>query len=695
MRAYALALVAISMLAACDSERIPADFEAQINPSRTWYHTGQTVLLLGVVTDGLGEAIDDVEVIWTVEPAGAATLDAPLMAPTNASFTLNTEGSASFTGCVVPREEDVAPFLCDTLRIRIDDGMPALEVETPTPGAEIEGGDGITVRGSVADRSMVNVYLNGTPAVVDEMGRFEGTVEGYFGVNHLVVSATDGLTDVSDVEMDVLWAPSFTPALGPDGTPLVQLDDGLSVWLGQDFFDDGAPVDTTARPVTTNDMADVLQLVIASLDVGSFIPDPVVDNPGTFTLRVTDAAITEAQVEIDVTEEGADLFVRLGRVSANTSGVLMIEGTSLPLTGSVSGSAVAYAPLTIRKDGPDAELVVELGTLVVGLESVQGEFVSSETAAVFRLAEGLFRTTIEDALVAALQDTLAGSVPGILRDAFGSIDTALAGQSIELNSAPLPPVRIEIDGRMTQLRSSFRRDLTAVLRTDISTTTPSVHPDSLGVPRLTTLRALPFVNEGSLQLGIRLAMLNGLLHSLWASGLLDIDATSILPDGISGLVSEARIVGRMQPLLRPPRADETDTLVLSLGQLELELRFMGEPVRFAMSLDAGVSITLTASRIAVDVAEVPTLHIWTLQAPSNPRLLSADTIETLLLDLWPSLRESVVGGLAIDLPLPAIGDLGGLAPDLAGLTLSLDMTDALRTRRGVLVMRAEMTGELP
>jgi sodium-dependent dicarboxylate transporter 2/3/5 len=47
---------------------------------------------------------------------------------------------------------------------------------------------------------------------------------------------------------------------------------------------------------------------------------------------------------------------------------------------------------------------------VVGLETVQGDFVSPETTAIFRLAEGLLRTTLEDALVDALEDTLAATV---------------------------------------------------------------------------------------------------------------------------------------------------------------------------------------------------------------------------------------------------------------------------------------------
>jgi len=697
MRRLTISLALLALLASCGGEgdRVPTAIDVRISPSRTWYHTGQEVMLAAQVVDQNLEPIEGPMVQWTVEPASAATGPSE---GESATFTLSTEGVVTFTACVPLTPEEVEAGiepLCGSVRARVDDGQPSLEVTSPRPGDELTGDEGIVVTGSVADRSMVNVYINGVPAEVDAMGRFSGAVEGFFGTNHLVVTASDGLTDVSEVEMDVLWAPAYTPALSPDGTPLVQLDDGLALWLGQGFFDDGTGVDVRARPAMTDDLADVLALVIGSLDPNGFIPDPVIDSGPSFTLRVTNAMIGDPTVEIDVTDDGAELFVRLGAISADTSGGLIVEGTSLPLTGRVSGSAVAFAPLTIRKTGPDAELEVEMGELVVGLESVQGEFVSPETAAVFRLAEGLFRTTLEDALVDALQETLASTVPDVLRDALGSIDTALAGQSIELDSAPFPPVRIEIDGRIAELRSTFRRDLTATLRTDVGTTTMSVYPESRGVPRVTTLPALPFVNEGSMQLGVRLALLNGLLHSLWASGLLDVDATTILPDAVSGLVSEARLLGRMQPVLRPPRPEESDALVLTVGQLELELLFMGEVVRFGMTLDAGVDITLADNRLAVEVSEEPRLRIWVLQPPSNPRLLTADTVETLLLDLWPTLRESVVGGLSFDLPIPALGDLGGLAPGVAELTLSLDRVDELRFRRGVLVLEAELTGTLP
>lgn len=694
------ALLAASLaalaLAACTSDPVPTAIEARVAPSRTWYHTGQDVEVTGVLTDSLGEEVLDREVAWTAEPADAVAAGAAPADPRAARFTLAREGRVTFTGCLIPLIEDEEPTLCDSITIRIDDGMPSLEVTSPAPGAQLEGPDGITVTGSVADRSMVAVYVNGTPATLDDMGRFEATVEGFFGVNHLVVNASDGVTDVASVEMDVLWAPEYTPAVGTDGTPELELDDGMTIWLGQRFFDDAVPLDPTATPIETRDLADLLELVVSNVDVSGLIPDPVVDDPPSFVVRISNASIAEPTAELDVTDDGLDLFLRIGRVEADTGGFIMIEGTSLPLNGHISGSAVAFAHISVRKTAPDAELEVSLGDIAVGLESVEGSFDEPETAAVFRLAEGLLRSTLETTLVDAVRGTLEESVPAVLRDALGAIDTALADQAIPLESDPFPPVTIQIDGRIAELRALFRNSMVARMRTRIGTDAEAVHPDSPGVARIEAIPApARFPGDGSLQLGVRLALLNGLMHALWNSGLLEVDATPILPDGISGLVSAARLEGRLPPLLRPADVDEPHDLILTVGQLELELDFMGETVRYAVSLEAGVDLDLTDNHLAIAIADEPTVRVWTLQPPSNPRLLTADTVRTLLLDLWPDLRDSVAGSLSFDLPIPGLGDLGGVAPDLAALTLSLDLNEPMRPRRGVLVMDASLTGTLP
>src|SRR5690606_28498247 len=119
------------------------------------------------------------------------------------------------------------------------------------------------------------------------------------------------------------------------------------------------------------------------------------------------------------------------------------------------------------------------------------------------------------------------------------------------------------------------------LRTTIGTDVATLHPESRGVARLDPSPMSPgFFRDGSIALGVRLAVLNGLLHSLWSSGLLEVDATPLLPESITGLVSGAQLSGKIAPVLRPAEGEETDDLVLSLGQLELQLAFRGEPARF-------------------------------------------------------------------------------------------------------------------
>lgn len=685
-----LTSAALLLLASCGTGPSPSAIEARIAPARIWYHTGQDVLLTGVVTGVTGEPLDDVSVRWTAVGAalqGAAEADAR-----KARFTLTAPGTTTFTGCVENGANP--PTLCDSITVRVDDGMPSLELESPAAGAELSDPAGIVVRGSVADQGPVRIYVNGLPTEPDEMGGFEVTVPAHFGVNHLVVEASDGLTEPSRLEMDVLWAPAYAPALADDGRPELTLQDGLALRLGQRFFDDGAPLDPTP-PIVTADLADLLELVVTHADVSGLLPDPVVDSPPTFTLRVRSVTLGAPHAELELVNGGAELFLRIADVQAETEGALMIEGTSLPLEGTITASAVAHAELTVRKEREDAEIEVTLGALRVGIESLDGAFDSEETTAVFRLAEGLLRTTLETTLVDAVRETVESSVPAVLRDALHAVDGALAEQQLALDSAPFPPVTIQLDGRMASLATLHRREMLATLRTTIGTDVESLHPESRGVAQLTGAAMAPeFFRHGALALGVRLELLNGLLHALYGSGLLEVDVTPLLPDAVTGLISEARLSGRIAPLLRPTRGEEVDDLTLSVGQLELEVRYMGEPTRFAVSLDAGVRIDVTDNRIAVAIAETPRIHVWTMAA-SNPRGLTADTVKTVLNTLWPDLRAQIADGLAFELPLPALGDLGGLAPELAGLTLELEPTERVRVRGGVLMLDARLLGRLP
>lgn len=695
-RAPLLTLAALTALCACETDpRIAGGGGADAlaielalaSPSHV-YGEGYSVTFHATVTDRRGQARPDVAVTIGPDPAARATkIDE---APQNASFTLSGSGPITFVGCIA---DD--PEVCDTIALVVDDGRPVLAVDAPTPGQEIDDPAGVYVHGTAFDQSpTLEVFVDGARVTLGEGGVFETTLPPRFGVRHVDVLATDALTETARVEMDVLYAAAFTPATDEDGAPAIALDDAVGLWLGQDFFDDGAPLEP-ADPVVTRDVADVVELVVGHADLGALIPNPVVSTPA-FALNVTNATLGEPEVELQIESGAIDLFVRANALSLTTSGALVLDGDTFPLTGTVTGSVVAYARMGIAKPGPMADPEITLSGLVIAIEDMNGDFVNAEVDAVFTLASALLRTTIEGFVRDALEGVLATSVPALLETVLSGIDTALAGLTIDLGADPLPPVSLSFDGRMSRIETAYRQHLLAPLSIAAGSGAPNLHPGSRGVARLTTSPAQTnFFDAGAAQIGVQLGFLNGVLHVLWSSGLLDVDATPLIPDFAQSLVSDARLEPGLPPVLRPPRADEPFDLVLSIGQLELAMMAQGEPRRFGVTIEAGVDITVTDNVVALVVADTPSIYVWENAVLDGTELVTAELVETLLGMVWPDLRDAIVSGLAFELPIPPL-PLGGIAPDLTGFTLSIGETSARLYPRGeLLLLDVAFTGTVP
>ncbi|MCB9598856.1 MAG: hypothetical protein H6721_07680 [Sandaracinus sp.] len=668
---------------------VPFGITVTIAPPRPYYALDQAVRVTAVVTDVDGNEID-IPVSFRAEPATAAT---PEGEP--GVFTLAQEGFVELYGCT----DDPGPTgepMCDFARILVDQGSPTLVVTSPLPGAELGGDEStrIVVEGSVSDTRDVTVFVNGAPAEMGELGTFRAEVVPTFGINHLDVSASDEISDVSRVRMDVLWAERYAPATEGE-TPTVVLPDGITLQLGQGFFDDGVALDPAVEPPMTRDLADVLELVLRNVDFGGFLPDPVIDSRPTLFLRVTDTRISDLDVNLDVIDGGAELFVRIGALEADTTGALQYESTMLSLDGGLVASLSAYARLMISKDGPEAPLEASIEDLTIAIEGIEGRFEAAEANAVLRLAEGLLRTTLERELADAFGSTLLDTIPAVLTDALSSIDTALQDQTIPIDTGIFPAVTLNLDGRLAGLTTEYRRWMRAPLQLSVSTDATASHPDSRGAADLIA-DADPLFRGRPVQAGIKVGLLNGLLHTLWNSGMLEIDATTLLPEGVSGAVMQALLSGKLPPVIRPARADEPYDLILSLGQAELLLEALGDTTTYGMTLEAGVNASVTAGVVTLEIAEEPYVRTWIIESTSERPLINEDALRALVLDeLWPSLREAVAGGLALELPALSIGDLGGIAPSLTGFELSFELEDDLDVREDSLVLDVAIVGTTP
>ncbi len=687
-----LALVALLLAGCSNAAPIPTSLTLSIAPMRAAYRTGETVMLSVVILDQLDQPIAEETAEVVVTPSGAAVMMGAT--PMGQRFTLSETGFVTFSSCW--GEHDDGP-LCDELRILVDDGSPVLEVSEPLPGAEL-GPEGevtdIVVRGSVADMRMSRVFVNGALAEVDDLGRFEAHVEPRFGVNHLVVAASDGVVTPSTAEMDVLWAPSYARGRTSWGAPGVSLPAGAALDLGAGFFDDRVPLVSTDRPVVTEDLADLATLIIREVDATSLLPDPVVDS-SSFTLRVTDVRLEGLSVEISPQDGALELFLRVADLQVDTEGRLDIEGTMLPLDGGIGAAVAAYVRVRVGRTSLEEPIDVTLEELEVALERAEGRFENAQVNAVFALASGLLRTTLETELQAAMDDLLADAIPDLLRGLFVGLDTALNGQEIALDTGVFPAITLLIDGQLATLTAIRGRGIAGVLQIDAGIEGEAIHPDSRGVALAAETDDDPFFRSARLQLGIRLALLNGLLHALWDGGLLEVDATALLPSSISSIVSSAMISGRMSPVIREGALGEAHDLILSVGQLELDAVYMGSPARYGMTLEAGIDVDVVDNRLSLTIAEEPFIRVWAMDLASE-RALSSDALRGLLLTmLWPSLRESLADGLSLELPIPAPDALTSLAPSLAGLTLSISMTERIGLRDDTLVVEGSLRGVLP
>ena len=666
----------------------PAGIEVQLSPARTYYRTEQTVGVLATVLDIDSMPMNGVDVVITAEPAGAAS-DLG-----GGNFTLLQEGALVFEACTAIGGVTGAP-ICDSVRILVDDGSPSLEVSAPAPGAEL-GGDGsaaIEVSGSVADSREVVVYVNGTPAEVDDMGMFTASIPPLFGVNHLEVAASDGVSDAARVELDVLWGDRYLPTDEGD-QPAVTIDDALTLQLAQAFFDDGTALDTETMPLTTRDLAGVFELVLTNLDFVNLLPNPLIDT-ASLDLHVTDVESTDLTVEVDVVEGGAELFVRFGSLDASTTGVLRFDGADLDLGGGIHIEASAFARLTVTKADDASPVVAEVDTIAVAIEELDGRFVDSQANAILALAEGVFRNTLEDQLRAAFSGTLINALPQILGGALNGLDTALRDQQILLDTSFFEPVTITFDARLSGLETQHRRWLRAPMRMRLATDASIAHPESRGVVDLEATGEALF--DGiPVQLAIRLAVVNGLLHTLWNSGLLEIDATNLLPASLAGAIEQATISGRMAPIVRPARGTETDDLMLSLGQMELQLRVLDDVTRFGITIESGANLNVVDGSISLDLAPTPRVGTWIIESNTATPLIDDVALKGLLeTNLWPQIRDAVSGGIAFSLPNLDVGDLSSISPALAGFMLSIQMNQRLDVRENSAVLDLAIIGTLP
>ena len=654
-----------------------------VYPKLGFYPLASDIVVAAVVTDAAGKEIPGAKVTWTMDPEGAATPSAEAL-----GFTLGKPGPLAFEACAA--DESTGKQVCGQAIIQVAPEPPALEVTKPAPGEEL-GGDGksaFTVEGKLTSTKATHVFVDGVLVEVGSDGSFTTDVPAQFGVNHLVVSASDGENPEVRRELDVAFGAAYAPLVDAMGAPSLSVPDALVLRLGQRFFDDGTAVPLDApHPVVLPDMADIVTRLVAGMDILQQIPNPILDSSAV-KLTATSVKLDDVTVEMALVDDGLDMFVRVGALYLGTTGSLDVLGTTVGLDGGVDAAVSAYAHASITKASPTDPVVVEVSTFDVALETATGAFVDPQANAVFALGSGFLRATVEQLLHDALAGTLQSAVPQALQSVFESLDTALANKTVTLDTPPLAKVTLTLDGHLASVDTAALDSLRAGLSLDIKTdVAAAAHPASRGVALVDASDADPLFESPRSQLAIRLLVLNGLLHNLWNAGLLEVPVSDSVPLQVSG---------KLPPIVRLPRQAETDDLVVSLGELEVIPNGSAFNGRLGVLVEAGLSIDLANDTLTLKLSPTPSVTTWVIDEPMGVTLYTPDFLRSLFLEvLWPKLQGGIEGALAIQLPIPPLDSIASVAPSLAGLTLTTGMNGKVAYRSGFLVLDANVAATLP
>lgn len=633
--------------------------EVTLDPRSPLYGPEQTPQADAEVFDRSGHPVAGLPLTWRVEPEAAGDVDA------TGRVTFLREGPGAVVACT-------ADDVCGRAFFHVDAGLPKLTVTQPERGAAL-GGDRtqtIAVRGVATDTGgTIAVRINGVPVAVDGTGNFALDVDARFGVNHLEVTAGDGVQPGEvRVTRDVLWAPRYLRV----GDTQADVPDAARLWLGQSLLDLDAPVvvPEVEGPWALSDLSSLLAGLLGAADANALLGN--VDAGGLQIQRVT---LGVPEVDLYVVPEGLELFLRLGGLHLDVAGQFAFEGAALDLTGGLDASLAAFAHLTFDI-APDGSLAIEVDQSGVVLESLQGTFRDAGAQALIDTLGSRLRGTVEGLAAGLVDGIIREQLPTLVRTGLdgliGSLGDIPIRLDVGLEGAPVTELGLALlpEDVIRHRRTGLALALAARLTHPMPVQAPN--PAVPGIPGLSEGEP-PAGTDVALGLSVRLELLNGLLHEVWRTGLLQISPG--LPPEIGALLQSVRLDARLPPVVAPAAPGAEFPLDAQLGDVRVFLTGPagGEPDEYVLTLTAGISLEMDETgALRLVSADMPVIQAELLRAAGARPVLAADALEAIFgAVVWPKVRDALAGGLSLSIPAVDVdpGQIAAVAPRIQGLTL--------------------------
>jgi hypothetical protein len=506
------------------------------------------------------------------------------------------------------------------------------------------------------------VTINGNVVPVSA-GTFSLDLAPAFGVNPIDVVATEGGSDATRVALDVLWADQYLPDDGA-ATPSLTRDDGLSWSLGAGELTGGAGT--------------VLSAVVSRLDIeGSFPNGGQLSSGTSMDLWVKAVHLSGVTATTTLIDGGAAVTVTIDQLTADTEGTMLLQNQTVSLAGAVTYQLHSDLHISISKAAGQPTRVTLLD-LVTTIDGATPAFDDPSVQDMFAMETSNLYWTLTTGVHNAFDTSVRNAMPAIFEIMLDSIQQSVGAVAGGLS----------LTAQTSSLVVNVGANIAETLRATASSSTGAM-ATSRGIASPADSGSAPAV-DGRLQIALRLALLEALLHDRWATGGLDGDASELIPTSLLPSVTSARMHAVLPPILRAPRNGEGADLVLSLGQLELSVDIGSEHTRYLIGIDAGMTLGVANNRLTPTFG-APAVRIALLSTNVGaPTISEAALAGSVRAGFTTALASDLGDVVTILLPVPTFDALASTVAVTSTAVVSLSDSGPIGLAAGALRIDADL-----
>ncbi|MBD91263.1 MAG: hypothetical protein CL940_13100, partial [Deltaproteobacteria bacterium] len=330
-------------------------------PDTPAHKVNSGIQVIGVGEDAWENPITGIPIVnVTATPEGTYTL----LGENGTTISFSEEGFYTLTADL---EADTAKSA--SIELVVDQTGPTITITSPERGLAPAGGDPtVTLSGNVADNmgTIALLTIMGEPhSVPAEGGDFTLEVPLVYGVNILDVVAEDQWGNERTAARSVLWSDEHY-ALSPASFESDAVTKALIVDIGQQLIDDG-----DHDPENLNDLATIMEVVMAGLDLSGLVENPLTDFSciaGDCEVHATNIAIDSADVSLQLIEGGLDITLALNNFTMDLE--ILTPAVSI-FPAQVLTGIFTVDQITVDLD---ALLSMENGELIVEADNIAVDF---------------------------------------------------------------------------------------------------------------------------------------------------------------------------------------------------------------------------------------------------------------------------------------------------------------------------------